>query len=278
MANKRNEKNEKNKKSFSFLRNIVKTKKQNVQEMKDNYIEKTGKQPTKEQMHKWNKKAEVIQRRKLIIAGITASLGIGIGAAITMLPEAKPIEDPDINIETEEKSSREDFLEGIKVEIPETPEVEELDLEEQIVQQYKESTGEHINKYELKMFKSNAHYLWEDPEGNIVYNTRKSVKDDGYQIIEGASSISQIPVIGYIYDGKVIAAVVKLPNGEIADINVESLTINGIEYESVDADIKLITEEEKDKEEKTEEIFEKLELEFEKYVESKNKSDENVID
>lgn len=214
--------------------------------------EKKGRELTKTEKQKIEKKVIKKYRRESLIRGAILAIGITIGAgAHALLTEGnnKPKENPqqtETTIDNTEKkqSTEKDFKENIKA-------ITYSQITEEIAKEYNEKYNTSLSASDIAYIQSNPQFLAIDDNGTYIQDYKQS--QDYSQYI--TSGIKNVYVFINKNDNTIISSIGKVSN----DIqNVDTKIVMGTEKkEYVESDKKIDITEGKNKEEK-EEIYEAM--------------------
>lgn len=214
--------------------------------------EKKGRELTKTEKQKIEKKVIKKYRRESLIRGAILAIGITIGAgAHALLTEGnnKPQENPqqtETTIDNTEKkqSTEKDFKENIKA-------ITYSQITEEIAKEYNEKYNTSLSASDISYIQSNPQFLAIDDNGTYIQDYKQS--QDYSQYI--TSGIKNVYVFINKNDNTIISSIGKVSN----DIqNVDTKIVMGTEKkEYVESDKKIDITEGKNKEEK-EEIYEAM--------------------
>lgn len=214
--------------------------------------EKKGRELTKTEKQKIEKKVIKKYRRENLIRGAFLAIGITIGAGgYALLTEGnnKPQENPqqtETTIDNTEKkqSTEKDFKENIKA-------ITYSQITEEIAKEYNEKYNTSLSASDISYIQSNPQFLAIDDNGTYIQDYKQS--QDYSQYI--TSGIKNVYVFINKNDNTIISSIGKVSN----DIqNVDTKIVMGTEKkEYVESDKKIDITEGKNKEEK-EEIYEAM--------------------
>ena len=214
--------------------------------------EKKGRELTKTEKQKIEKKVIKKYRRESLIRGAFLAIGITIGAgAHALLTEGnnKPQENPqqtETTIDNTEKkqSTEKDFKENIKA-------ITYSQITEEIAKEYNEKYNTNLSASDIAYIQSKPQFLAIDDNGTYIQDYKQS--QDYSQYI--TSGIKNVYVFINKNDNTIISSIGKVSN----DIqNVDTKIVMGTEKkEYVESDKKIDITEGKNKEEK-EEIYEAM--------------------
>lgn len=236
--------------------------------------EKIGRELTKTEKQKIEKKVILKYRRENFIRGAFLAIGITIGAGGHALltdgnnasRDANSKQATEMQIDNQEKNNN-SFKEDLKYDtnaiVPEENENNEIDYDEiisEIIEEYNKKYNTELSSEDISYIKSNPQFLGISDDGTYIQDYKQNTPTEEYIY----DNIKDIYVMINNKDNKIITSLGKV-KGKIENIDTK-VVMDSERNEYFESDKKIDLTENK-KEEEIEQIYDTLENEYENEIE-----------